>query len=178
MRKFRFETLADLIQALFIAAEIALNPNRRRQPGQDASHFKTDSSSGRIVIDDETFTSAPKSKDPSDDIAGQAYRDQMTGVDGFTRGPSGEVKFHKNTKKRRAEEAAAEAAYGDGGEDVEMNETRKAVDREKKKKIERVHLGQEFKAKVRDNIFKLISSPIPERIASNSLCVVLHFALL
>jgi ribosomal RNA-processing protein 12 len=134
-------------------AEIALNANRRRQPGQDATHFKTDSSSGRIIIDHETFKSAPKSKDPSDDIAGQAYREQMTGVDGFTRGPSGEVKFHKNTRKRRAEEAAAEAVYGDGdgGDDVAMNEvTRKAVDGGgKKKKIERVHLGQEFKAKVR-----------------------------
>ena len=133
---------------------LASNANRRRQPGQEASHFKTDSSSGRIIIDDETFKPAPKSKDPSDDIAGQAYREQMVSVDGFTRGPGGEVKFHKNTKKRRAEEAAAEAVYGDGngGDDMKMDdEAKKTTDGggKKKKKTERVYLGQEFKAKVR-----------------------------
>lgn len=144
---------ANLIGAIFITAEIALNANRRRQPGQDASHFKTDSSSGRIIIDDETFKSTPKSKDSSDDIAGQAYREQMTSVDGFTRGPSGQVKFHKNTKKRRAEETAAEAVYSNsdgGGNDVEMDDPKNAAGAgRKKKKTELVHLGQGFKAKVR-----------------------------
>lgn len=129
----------------------ASNSRRRRQPGQEASKFKTDG--GRIVIDDETFKPAPSTSAPDDDVAGQAYREQMTGVDGFTRTPNGEIKFHKNTKKRRAEEAAADAVYGDGeGGDVEMGDgtaPASAPERKKKHKQERVALGAEFKAKVR-----------------------------
>lgn len=108
------------------------------------------------MIDDDTFKSAPTSKDPSDDLAGQAYREQMTSVDGFTRGPNGEVKFHKNTKKRRADEAAADALYGDAETgDVEMGDGTQGLAgaaantdaKKKKKKTERTQLGQEFKAK-------------------------------
>ncbi|KAF8318020.1 NUC173-domain-containing protein [Clavulina sp. PMI_390] len=132
---------------------VASDGKRRRQPGQDAAHFKTENDSGRIIIDDDTFKSNPKSLDPSDDVAGQAYREQMTSIDGFTRTPNGEVKFHKNTKKRRAEEAAAEALYGEG--DVEMGDgdtiaslaAAAAQAKAKKKKTERVALGGEFKAK-------------------------------
>lgn len=144
---------------------IASNGKRRRQPGQDAAHFKTDTSSGRIVIDDDTFKSTPTSKDPSDDLAGQAYREQMTSVDGFTRGPNGEVKFHKNTKKRRADEAAADALYGDAeAGDVEMGDGTQAPAatatdaKKKKKKTERTQLGQEFKAKVSPNYYPLSPS--------------------
>lgn len=136
------------------------NDSRRRKPGQDAAHFKTDDS-GKIVINEETFKKTSASQDPSDDLAGQAYREQMTSVDGFARTPTGEVKFHKNTKKRRAEEAAADALYADG--DVEMGDgtaSRNGADAKKKKKTERVHLGQEFKAKVRLDYLLLHQSNI------------------
>lgn len=83
-------------------------------------------------------------------MAGAAYREQMTSVDGFTRTPNGQVKFHKNTKKRRAEEAAAEE-----GMDVDMvdgNISGSSV-RQKKAKKEKMALGQEFKAKVRSSLY-------------------------
>lgn len=142
---------------------LASKDRRRRQPGQEAARFKTDTASGRIVIDDDTFKSTPQSA-PEDDVAGQAYREQMTGVDGFTRGPNGEVKFHKNTKKRRAEEAAADAAFGaDGDHDVEMGDGSAVTDKKKKKKAEKVSLGQEFRAKV-CSVFPILRStsyPLP-----------------
>lgn len=94
-----------------------------------------------MVIDDED---APEASAPvGDALAGAAYKEQMTSVDGFTRTPSGKVKFNKNTKKRRAEEAR--------DEDVEMEDASGAPagpELKKKKKQETVQLGSEFKAKV------------------------------
>lgn len=72
------------------------------------------------------------------DVAGTAYRETLTSVDGFTRGPSGRMKFNKDTKKRRRENAVED-------EDVEMVETEPA--RTAGKKRSEVKLGHEFKAK-------------------------------
>ena len=73
------------------------------------------------------------------DVAGTAYQEALTSVDGFTRGPSGRVKFNKDTKKRRRENAVED-------EDVEMAETEPA--RTAGKKRSEAKLGHEFKAKV------------------------------
>ncbi len=73
------------------------------------------------------------------DVAGTAYREALTSVDGFTRGPGGRIKFNKDTRKRRRENAIED-------EDVEMAET-EAARTTGKKRIE-VKLGQEFRAKV------------------------------
>lgn len=73
------------------------------------------------------------------DVAGTAYRESMTSVDGFTRGANGRVKFNKDTKKRRRENEEVE-------EDVEMADGDKG--KKHKRKPSAVKLGHEFKAKV------------------------------
>ncbi|KAI0029666.1 NUC173-domain-containing protein [Vararia minispora EC-137] len=113
---------------------------RRRRPGQDATHFKTDSATGKLVIADSDSDAAAGER-AQEDVVGSAYRAQMTGVDGLTRGPGGRVKFNKDTKKRRRE---------DGDEDVEMEDASagaaKAEERPGKKRRE-TRLGHEFRAK-------------------------------
>lgn len=82
---------------------------------------------------------------PADDnLAGTAYKESLTSVDGFTRGSNGQVKFNKDTKKRRR----ANEANGDDG-DVEMIDavSSRLPKSNKKRKME-TKLGQEFKAKV------------------------------
>jgi ribosomal RNA-processing protein 12 len=73
------------------------------------------------------------------DVAGTAYREALTSVDGFTRGPGGRIKFNKDTKKRRRENAVED-------EDVEMAEEEPAKPASKKRG--EVKLGHEFRAKV------------------------------
>ena len=73
------------------------------------------------------------------DVAGTAYQEALTSVDGFTRGPGGRIKFNKDTKKRRRENAVED-------DDVEMAETEPT--RTVGKKKSEVKLGHEFKAKV------------------------------
>lgn len=74
------------------------------------------------------------------DVAGEAYRESLTSVDGFTRGPDGRVKFNKDTKKRRRE--ADETV-----EDVEMGDAELSGRKPEKRRSE-PKLGREFKAKV------------------------------
>ena len=113
--------------------------HRRRKPGQDASRFKTDEDTGKMIIDEDD---GPEDEDvsPSAHIAGSAYRETVTSVDGFTRGLNGKVKFNKDTKKRRREAAASE--------DVEMADQEMTVEAKKPKRRAELKLGHEFKAKV------------------------------
>ncbi|KAG6845310.1 hypothetical protein H0H87_011160 [Tephrocybe sp. NHM501043] len=115
------------------------NSDRRRKPGQDASRFKTDEDSGKMIIDNDQDSDVD-ARSSIADVEGTAYRESMTSVDGFTRGPNGRVKFHKDTKKRRREELEAE--------DVEMAdvETGPGATKKNKRKTE-PKLGHEFKAK-------------------------------
>ena len=80
-------------------------------------------------------------------MAGDAYRETLTSVDGFTRDARGRVKFHKDTKKRRRDADGAE--NGDG--DVEMADGTLGAGGESRdkraKKNKPVKVGQEFKAK-------------------------------
>lgn len=75
------------------------------------------------------------------DVIGTAYRDSIHSVDGFSRGPSGRVKFNKDTKKRRREELEGEI------EDVEMDDVTMNANRKSKRSQEK--LGKEFRSKVR-----------------------------
>jgi ribosomal RNA-processing protein 12 len=119
---------------------LALQHKRRRKPGQEASKFKTDADTGRVIIDeDESDSDAPQSKSKPGYVEGDLYKESLTSVDGFTRGPSGKIKFHKDTKKRRREES---------DEDVEMADAAVDVGVSKSKKRSEVKVGQEFKAKV------------------------------
>jgi len=110
--------------------------NHRRKPGQDASSFKLEETTGRMIIEekDEDIELAA-----GDELAGAAYKETLTSVDGFTRGPNGRIKFNKDTKKRRRANEVLE--------DVEMADaTRPAATTNKKRKKD-LKLGREFKAK-------------------------------
>ncbi|OCH84676.1 NUC173-domain-containing protein [Obba rivulosa] len=109
--------------------------NKRRKPGQDASRFKTDEDTGKMVIDEDEEAEA----EAGEDVAGNAYKESITSADGFTRGPNGRIKFNKDTKKRRRENEAAD-------EDVEMADGEAASAKKQKRKGE-PKLGHEFKAK-------------------------------
>lgn len=130
---------------LILNGVIDAKSNRRRQPGQDASRFKTDEETGKMVIDEDSDSDdAAAARNAATDVAGAAYRETMTSVDGFTRGPNGKIKFNKDTKKRRREEDALQ--------DVEMADAEvvSAGSKAKKpKKKDEPNLGHEFKAKVR-----------------------------
>lgn len=117
-------------------------PNRRRKPGQDAAHFKTDEDTGKMIIDADSDSGASSGAHATAEVAGSAYKESLTSVDGFTRGPNGRIKFHKDTKKRRRENEGAEqdVEMADG----EVQETGKA---KKSKKTTEIKLGHEFKAK-------------------------------
>ncbi|KAJ7578515.1 armadillo-type protein [Mycena floridula] len=117
------------------------NSNSRRKPGQDAARFKTDDETGKMIIDEDSDSEMVPDAAPTD-VEGTAYREAITSVDGFTRGPNGRVKFNKDTKKRRRDEA------NDDG-DVEMGDP-EAADSGKNnanKRRKNPKLGHEFKAK-------------------------------
>ncbi|KAI0630149.1 NUC173-domain-containing protein [Trametes polyzona] len=114
---------------------------KRKKPGQDAARFKTEEDTGKMIIDDDSDEGdGAGGGAEGDKVAGDAYRESLTSVDGFTRGPNGKVKFNKDTKKRRREAEAEE--------DVEManGEAGQKPGKKSKKKAE-PKFGQEFKAK-------------------------------
>ncbi|KAH9859050.1 NUC173-domain-containing protein [Lenzites betulinus] len=116
------------------------NAGRRKKPGQEAARFKTEEDTGKMVIDEDSDDEAGAATG-GDEVAGEAYRETLTSVDGFTRGPNGKVKFNKDTKKRRREAEAdedVEMADGDAGQ---------KPGKKSKKKAEGAKFGQEFKAK-------------------------------
>jgi ribosomal RNA-processing protein 12 len=118
--------------------------SQRRKPGQDAARFKTDEDTGKMMIDSDS--DAADGKPTTTNVAGSAYRESITSVDGFTRGPNGRIKFNKDTKKRRRENNEAE--------DVEMDvEGGKSKNNKRKSDIK---LGHEFKAKV--TLFRIVGS--------------------
>lgn len=117
---------------------------KRRKPGQDAARFKTDDETGKMVIDNEDDDEGDGGA-PDD-----AYKESLTSADGFTRGPNGRVKFNKDTKKRRRENA-------DNDEDVEMGDADAASGKKSKRRSD-VKLGHEFRSKVRS--CELFLSPL------------------
>jgi len=111
------------------------NGNRRRKPGQDATRFKTDEDTGKMVIDE-----GGSDNEGSGNVVDDAYKETLISADGFTRGPNGRIKFNKDTKKRRRENEGED-------EDVEMADADKASSDKKTKRRSEVKLGHEFKAK-------------------------------
>ncbi|KAJ3791123.1 NUC173-domain-containing protein [Lentinula aff. detonsa] len=123
----------DLLQG--VASRITSAPsNRRRKPGQDASHFKTDEETGKMVIDQRDDEDDPQA---ANDVSGTAYRESITSVDGFTRGPNGRIKFNKDTKKRRRDNEDLDMMDVDDGDQSHNKQKRKSS----------INLGHEFKAK-------------------------------
>jgi len=119
------------------AASRFTNARGRRQSRnrQDADRFKTDEGTGKMIIEESDSDAVGVAEQ---DVAGTAYRETLTSVDGFTRGPGGRIKFNKDTKKRRRENAVED-------DDVEMAETEPA--RTAGKKRSEAKPGHEFKAK-------------------------------
>ncbi|KAF9482107.1 NUC173-domain-containing protein [Pholiota conissans] len=115
--------------------------NRRRQPGQDASRFKTDEETGKMVIDEDSDSDdAAAARNAANDVAGSAYHETMTSVDGFTRCANGKIKFNKDTKKRRREDAVQDVEMAD----AEVSGGSKP---KKPKRKDEPKFGHEFKAK-------------------------------
>lgn len=135
---------SHLVLALFIIYfRTDTQANRRRKPGQDAERFKTDADTGKMVINEDSDSDIEvSSRKAAKDVAGSAYKESMTSVDGFTRGPNGRIKFNKDTKKRRRENEDVDG-------DVEMADGVAAGATKKNKKRTEPKLGHEFKAKVR-----------------------------
>jgi len=94
-----------------------------------------------IIDGDHSGEEVPqKSKLKSEHMDGNLYKESLTSVHGFTRGPNGKVKFHKDTKKRRREEMSED--------DVEMADAAVEEGMSKLKKRNEGKVGHEFKAKV------------------------------
>lgn len=75
-------------------------------------------------------------------MAGSAYKESITSVDGFTRGPNGRIKFNKDTKKRRRENEDVDG-------DIEMADAETPAETKKnKRRSTELGLGREFKARV------------------------------
>lgn len=120
------------------ASRVTSTSGKKRKPGKNAPQFKTDEDTGKMIIDDEA---GEEEEAAVEDVVGTAYKESFTSVDGFARGPNGRVKFNKDTKKRRREEAA--------NEDVEMADADAPAANKKprSKKQDQKPVGHEFKAK-------------------------------
>lgn len=112
---------------------------RRRRPGQEAVHFKTDEETGKMVID-ESDSEGGEENEEEKSFVGNAYQESLASVDGFTRARNGRIKFNKDTKKRRRNEELEE--------DVEMEDGTTPKSKKNKRKADAPKLGHTFKAKV------------------------------
>lgn len=120
----------------------ASDPNqasRKRKPGQDASHFKTDKS-GKLIIDEPSPSTSTNKETLPEGERGDAYLAQQMQVGGAVRDAKGNLKFNKNTKRGREVEKEYEDTYSGG-----VLEKQEVV---KKKKREVTKLGEEFRSKV------------------------------
>jgi ribosomal RNA-processing protein 12 len=93
-----------------------------------------------MIIDEEEGDAGQA--DSAVDVAGTAYRETITSVDGFTRGPNGRVKFNKDTKKRRRDNEDVDGDVEMGDREAGTGKSKKAKQRAEPK------FGHEFKAKV------------------------------
>jgi len=121
--------------------------SKRLKSRRDPSHVKTDES-GKMIFDESDSDANDGAAE--EDVAGAAYREALTSADGFTRGPGGHIKFNKDTKKRRRENAV--------DEDVEMGEAESA---KPGKKQSAGKIGQEFRAKKAGGDLKKKGGPDP-----------------
>jgi hypothetical protein len=92
-----------------------------------------------MFSDDTPETKQSHHHSAPDAVEGEAYMDQMISADGFSRTATGAVKFHKDTKKRRAMEM-------DQGDEDEPKPTSLKDIKARRPRV--VKLGREFKAKV------------------------------
>lgn len=125
---------------------------KRRQPGQEASKFKLDEATGRMLIDDPEDSSAGQGEGTRAQIAGPngfgaagAYLERETGIDGHTHSDrSGAVRFNKNNKRTRA----AEVELGTTEDAADGSQKRSKIQQQQRcRRPEREAIGKEFRAK-------------------------------
>ncbi|KAI9442221.1 NUC173-domain-containing protein [Lactarius indigo] len=138
----------DLLAGAGVSHHEYAKGSQRSKHRRDAGNFKTDES-GKMIFDESGSDSDDGAAE--EDVAGVAYREALTSTDGFTRGPGGRIKFNKDTKKRRRENAAQD-------EDVEMGEVESG---KPEKKRSEVKLGHEFRAKKAGGDLKKKGGPDP-----------------
>lgn len=111
--------------------------------------YKKDEETGKLIINSDSGSEAGEEIDEDAKLAGAAYQEALTSVDGFTRDARGRVKFHKDTKKRRRD-----AMDLDEPADVDMPDASvleaAGKNKKQKKKVQATKIGHEFKAKVND----------------------------
>ncbi|CAD6893179.1 unnamed protein product [Tilletia controversa] len=175
----------DLLDRTAFASRVATkNPvkaeQRRRKPGQEARTFDLEEGTGKMMIDDDDDAGEGKglgeqAKLDAEAGAGTAFLRKQRGVDGFTTGKGGAVKFNKNNKRTREDEmeldgqASASASASASAGDAPSNDPRAAAaifaaaaagenpasamgggggeKSRKKAKNEKVAIGAEFRAK-------------------------------
>lgn len=128
---------------MYVAENDPNAASRRRKPGQEASRFKTDADTGKMMIDDGKMAAdePTASGGPATDeqLAGMAYHEQLVSTEGQIRDAKGRVIFNKNTKRGRAREAEG------GVMDVdEPGRPQKA----KKQRQQKEAIGGEYRNKV------------------------------
>ncbi|KAE8232178.1 hypothetical protein CF326_g2800 [Tilletia indica] len=164
----------DLLDRTAVASRVATkNPvkaeQRRRQPGQEARKFNLEEGTGKMMIDDDDDEGGEEGMGEQARLdaeagAGSAFIRKQRGVDGFTMGKGGAVKFNKNNKRTREEEMELDAQGGEQQDEAGTSDPRAAAaifaaaaagesgaatkDASRKKmKKEKVAIGAEFKAK-------------------------------
>jgi hypothetical protein len=147
---------------------------RRSKSGHDASNFKINEETGKIVIVDESddeSVSMERATGPS----GKAHRESITFADGFIEG-SDDNTPKKGTKKRRR------ASQGIN-EDIEMADESEPVVKGKKSKLRKEKIGSVFKAKVRANPVRIDENLIcfprtrkPEGTSKKAMSILMHMS--
>lgn len=108
--------------------------HKERRPGQEAARFATDDR-GRLRFEEPSNAAAEPPVSVDEANAGRAYMEKEMGVDGFTHGRGGVVKFNKNNKRTRANER------------MDEDDESPAPAHGKRPKARKQPLGSEFRAK-------------------------------
>ncbi|KAK4688051.1 ribosomal RNA-processing protein 12, partial [Tremellales sp. Uapishka_1] len=126
--------------------------SRKRKPGQEAAHFKTDKS-GKMIVEESDDEETSKPSADARAGAGNAYLTSMNSTDGAVRDARGTLKFNKNTKRGREAEKESEM--------MDLDELIGDKPKDKKKRKEVVKLGEEFRGKRAQGDIKKAGGPDP-----------------
>ena len=111
----------------------------KRRPGQDDLGFATDAETGKLLLRDDEEGNEGGEGDMDVDDAGAAFTAKGRGVDGYSVTKTGAVKFNKNTKRVRQEEAELDELLAAAAEEGGKKKYKSA-------KKQKTQIGSEFKA--------------------------------
>lgn len=129
------DTPLDLLDRGATAVRGHERRRKERHPGEEASKVDV-ADDGRLRFEEKKAADDDQAPVQDDIGVGRAYLEKSMGVDGFTHGRGGVVKFNKNTKRTRANERM------DEDEDPSS-----APAPSKRPKAKRQAVGQEFRAR-------------------------------